>query len=191
MTQLAQDEAATGTSALTSFLAICFIALCWVLLFRLNEVFFESIGVSKYIAWIFLPAAIRMLSVMVFEWVGVIGLFFGALITSEPLLENNLSTALVLSALSALGPLAAVMICSKWLRLPRSLAGLGSRQICLFSLMGALFNVIPHNLYLYFSDKMSSPFEGLLPMFIGDLAGTAIVIYLSSLVLKFLIPARA
>ena len=190
MNQLAEDEALTWSKVTTSFLAICIIALSWYVLFRFNDMFFATIGFSKHISWIFLPAAIRMLSVMVFEWVGAIGLFIGALITSDFLLDDYLSTALVLASLSALGPVLAVAVCSRWLGLPRSLSGLGPRQICLFALMGAIFNVIPHNIYLYFAGHLSSPFMGLLPMLIGDLVGTAIIIYVASVILKLCLSPR-
>lgn len=191
MTQVMRDEKGARISVMSSFMAIAFVALCWVLLFKLNDVFFASIGFSTHISWIFLPAAIRMLSVLVFEWVGALGLFFGALVTSDLFSDVDFSTALALSTMSALGPVVAIEICSRWLGLSRTLRGLGPRQICLFALVGAIFNVIPHNIYLYGSGLMSSPFEGLVPMFVGDLAGTAIVIYLTSLILKLVLPARA
>lgn len=190
MAQLAQDEDGAQVSVLPSLLAIFIVALAWILLYKLNNIVFASIGISQYISWIFLPAAIRMLSVLVFEWVGAIGLFFGALITSDPFVDSNLSTALVLSTLSALGPVIAIMVCTKWLMLPRSLQGLRPRQICLFSLVGAIFNVIPHNLYLFGAGLVSSPLEGVVPMFVGDITGTAIVIYLTSLILKLCLPVR-
>lgn len=190
MTQLAEDENSTLARVLSSFLAIIFIALSWCLLFKFNEILFATSEFSKHISWIFLPAAIRMLSVMVFEWVGAVGLFIGAMITSDILLGDNFSTALVLSSLSALGPVFAVAVCSKWLGLSRTLSGLGPRQICLFALIGALFNVVPHNIYLYFAGHMQTPFTGLLPMLIGDLVGTAIVIYLTSIVLRLCLSPR-
>lgn len=189
MNKLAQDEGRAQESVLSSLVVIFFVALLWIALFKINNLFSTWIGFSKYIAWIFLPAAIRMLSVLVFEWVGAIGLFFGALFTSEPFTGDSFSTALVISSLSALGPVFAVAICTKWLNLPRTLHGIGPRQICLYSLMGATFNVIPHNLFLYGAGYMPNPFTGILPMFIGDLAGTAIVIYLTSLILKLWMPA--
>lgn len=189
MNKLAQDETRAQNSVLSSLLVILFVALLWVLLFKINQFFSDWIGFSKYISWIFLPAAIRMLSVLVFEWVGAIGLFLGALFTSDLFTGDSFSTALVVSTLSALGPVFAVAVCTKWLNLPLTLHGIGPRQICLYSLMGAIFNVIPHNLFLYSAGYMPTPFTGILPMFIGDLAGTAIVIYVTSLVLKLCMPA--
>jgi hypothetical protein len=164
------------------------VAALWVGLFKLNEFFFETIGVTPYISWIFLPAAIRMISVMLLDWVGAIGLFVGALITNAPLFDQNLSEAIVLAGLSALGPVLAVAFCTRWLSMPENFSGLGLRQLTLFGLVGALCNVIPHNIYFYLSDRMRSPLEGIFPMFIGDMLGTVIVLFVCAFVLKTAFP---
>ena len=166
------------------------VATIWIGLYKLNAVFFSSIGGGHFISWIFLPAAIRMLSVMLLEWVGAAGLFIGAVITSDPVFNHNLSEAITLAGLSALGPVLALSCCTRWLRLPANLAGLGPRQLTLFGLVGALCNVIPHNIYFYFAGLMQSPFEGMIPMFVGDLLGTLIMLYLAALILKFGFPHR-
>jgi hypothetical protein len=166
------------------------VAGLWVGLFKLNEFFFETIGVSQYITWIFLPAAIRMISVMLLDWVGAVGLFVGALITNAPLLDQNLSDAIVLAGLSALGPVLAVAFCTRWLNMAENFSGLGLSKLTLFGLVGALCNVIPHNIYFYLSDRMQSPLDGIAPMFIGDMLGTLIVLYVCALVLKTAFPQR-
>ena len=166
------------------------VAALWVGLFKLNAIFFESIGVSQYISWIFLPAAIRMISVMLFDWIGAAGLFVGAVITSDPVFNHNFSDAIALAGMSALGPVLAVTFCTRWLRMPENFSGLSPRQLTLFGLVGALCNVIPHNIYFYVTDRVQSPLAGVIPMFVGDLLGTVIVLYVSALVLKYVFPER-
>lgn len=166
------------------------VAIAWVLLFKLNEAIFTSIGVSKYISWVFLPAAIRMASVMVFEWVGVGGLFLGALFTSDLIQSNDFSEAIILSGMSAFGPMLALLICTHFFNLPSSLSGLNLKQLTIFGLIGAVCNVVPHNLYFYFSDRMETPFAGVTPMFIGDVSGTLIILYLIALILRVALPKR-
>ncbi len=173
-----------------SFAFVAGVAAFWVALFKLNAVFFEWIGVSQYVSWIFLPAAIRMISVMLLDWIGAAGLFVGAIITSDPLLNNNLTEAIALAGLSALGPVLAVTFCTRWLRMPANFSGLGPRQLTLFGLVGALCNVIPHTIYFYVADRMHRPLDGVLPMFVGDLLGTVIVLYVCALVLKYVFPER-
>ena len=162
------------------------VALLWVLLFRLNRWAFSYIDVTIFISWIFLPAAIRMLAIMACDWVGALGLFAGALITNQADPAAGLTDGLVLAFLSATGPLLAFWCCTRLLRLPPTLTGLTAWQLLVFAVVGALLNAVPHNIYFYFSGRMTSPIEGLVPMFFGDLLGTMVVLYAASLALRLI-----
>ena len=163
------------------------VALLWVLLFRLNRWAFSSIDVTIFISWIFLPAAIRMLAIMACDWVGALGLFAGALITNQADPAAGLTDGLVLAFLSATGPLLAFWCCTRLLRLPPTLTGLTAWQLLVFAVVGALLNAVPHNIYFYFSGRMTSPIEGLVPMFFGDLLGTMVVLYAASIALRLMV----
>lgn len=167
------------------------VALLWVLLFRLNRWAFSSIDVTVFISWIFLPAAIRMLAIMAFDWVGAVGLFAGALFTNQADPTISLNDGIVLAFLSSAGPLVAFWCCTRLLRLPFTLAGLTAKQLLVFATVGAVLNAVPHNIYFYLSGRMTSPIEGLVPMFLGDLIGTMVVLYAVSLALRLLFKRTA
>ncbi len=167
------------------------VALLWVLLFRLNRWAFSSIDVTVFISWIFLPAAIRMLAIMAFDWVGAVGLFAGALFTNQADPTISLNDGIVLAFLSSAGPLVAFWCCTRLLRLPFTLAGLTAKQLLVFATLGAVLNAVPHNIYFYLSGRMTSPIEGLVPMFLGDLIGTMVVLYAVSLALRLLFKRTA
>lgn len=173
------------TNFLTKLLLAGVVALLWVLLFSLNQWAFSVTEVSSYISWIFLPAALRMLAVMVCDWVGAVGLFVGAMLTNQTDLTGGLGDGLMLAFLSAIGPMLAFWFCTKLLSLSKDLSGLTATQLFVFALTGALFNAVPHNIYLYLSGRMSSPIEGLVPMLVGDLVGTLIMLYVVSVALRF------
>lgn len=156
------------------------VAFAWIALFQVNVWLFSEINLTSFISWIFLPAAIRMLAVMIGGWTGALGLFIGAIITNLSLLEFEPSNVLILAALSALGPLVAVHLCTRWLQLPGDFAGLQRSQLLVFAVAGAVFNVFPHNLFFYTTGLSYDAWSGLLPMFVGDLVGTLIVLYLAS-----------
>lgn len=160
------------------------VALLWVLLFHLNHWALSAFSVTPFISWIFFPAALRMLAVMVCQWVGALGLFVGALITNQTAPSGEFADGLILALLSAIGPLVAVWFCTRLLSLPLTLAGLTARQLLVFAGVGALLNAVPHNIYFYVSGRTSHPFEGLAPMFFGDLLGTLVVLYVASFVLR-------
>ncbi len=122
------------------------VALLWVLLFRLNRWAFSSIDVTVFISWIFLPAAIRMLAIMAFDWVGAVGLFAGALFTNQADPTISLNDGIVLAFLSSAGPLVAFWCCTRLLRLPFTLAGLTAKQLLVFATLGAVLNAVPHNI---------------------------------------------
>jgi hypothetical protein len=160
------------------------VVLLWTLLFYLNEWLFSDLSLSKVINWIFLPAAIRMLSVMVLGWVGAVGLFVGALLTNDMMMHAGWADAVVIAGLSALGPVAAVKACGTWLQMSADLSGLRPSQLMIFSLAGAVFNVVPHNIYFFFSGHTPDIFSGMIPMLVGDLLGTLVILYFASLALK-------
>jgi len=192
-----RDDAPTGaapktqTNVLTIATSAIAVALLWVLLFRLNQWAFSSFEVTVFITWIFLPAAIRMLAVMACDWVGALGLFAGALFTNQTNSSGGLTDGLVLAFLSAAGALVAFWCCTRLLRLPSNLTGLTARQLLVFAITGAMFNAVPHNIYFYLSDRMASPIEGLVPMFLGDLLGTVVVLYAVSFALRLMFKRQA
>ena len=162
------------------------VALTWVALYQFNSALFADIHLTGFISWIFFPAAIRMLAVMVGGWLGALGLFFGALLTNLAQLWYEPFNALVIGALSALGPLVAVHMCTRWLRLPNDLAGLQHSQLMVYAVAGAVFNVFPHNLYFYLTGLSVDAWSGILPMFVGDLTGTLVVLYVASLLIRLI-----
>jgi hypothetical protein len=181
----------TQTNVLTIAASAIAVALLWVLLFRLNQWAFSSFEVTVFITWVFLPAAIRMLAVMACDWAGALGLFAGAVFTHQTDSTGDLTDGLVLAFLSATGPLVAFWCCTRLLSLPSNLTGLTARQLLVFATMGAVFNAVPHNIYFYLSDRMASPIEGLVPMFLGDLLGTVVVLYVVSFALRLMFKRQA
>jgi hypothetical protein len=158
-------------------------AALWVGLYRFNGWFFSSFSLSSYISWIFLPAAVRLLSVMVIGWPAAVGLWLGTFITCEPVLGVNVMESVEISSLSALGPVMAVALCTRGLRLPHDLSGLRTQHMAIFSLIAAACNVLPHVLLFAYMGKVDS-LSAVIPMFAGDVTGTWVVLYVASALLR-------
>lgn len=156
-------------------LEILVIALLWVSLFKLNEWLFNATSISQHINWIFLPAALRMVSVMLLGATGSIGLVLGAIITSNP--ANHAIDALILATLSGLCPYISVALCTHLFRLPQDLGGLNAKQLLGFAVAGGIFSVIPHHLYFYSRQQVAYFLDGAGAMLIGDIAGALIMLY--------------
>lgn len=180
------QEPAVANSVLGMLASGLLVVFLWTGLFYLNEWLFSAVSVSSVINWVFLPAAIRMLAVMALGWVGVVGLFIGALLTTDIVMHSGWHDAILIASLSALGPLVAVRACKRWLGVSDDLSGLRPSQLATFSLAGAVCNVVPHNIYFFFSGHRSDIFSGMVPMLVGDLLGTLVILYVASLALKLL-----
>jgi len=124
---------------------------------------------------------------MIGGWSGALGLFLGALATNAIFADLDLINSLIISALSALGPLAAVYLCTRWLKLPNDLSGLQRSQLLIFSVAGSIFNVFPHNLYFYLAGMADDAWSGVIPMLVGDIVGTLTVLYVASLSIRFVL----
>lgn len=160
------------------------IVAAWLVLFWLNDVLFDAAEVDAFISWIFLPAAIRVLAVMLFGWAGVVGLFLGSCITIGPDVAPNWAHAGAISLVSALAPLIAVRACHRRLNLPDTLAGLNPRNLLCFSIAGAATSVALHQPVFALFDTRDNVLEGVVPMFVGDLLGTALVLFAASFAIR-------
>ena len=118
------------------------VALTWVALFELNAYWFEFLAVSPYVGWVFLPAALRVLAVLLFKTRGVLGLFLGAFITNASLWGSEWWNALALSAVSALSPALALWLGVRWLDLMPTLDGLKGWQLLALSALAAVSNSV-------------------------------------------------
>lgn len=154
-----------------------------MLFYRLSLWVFSYFQYNPRVYWIFLPAGIRMISVFIFGWAGVAGLFIGSAITNE---EEMSSYVIYLAAISALSPMLVKRTCKWWFNIPSTLQGLTGKQLLVFSIAGAVANSLFSSLYFHLTDTIDT-LKSFLPMFVGDLLGTVIIFYLSKAILRFAI----
>lgn len=128
-----------------------------------------------------------MLAVMLAGSAGVVGLFVGALITNNPVIGINMTESLILSALSAAGPMAAVVLVVRAFGITNHLGGLKWWHLFVFAAVGALCNVIPTQAYFYLKGHVENLYHSVGAMLVGDLLGTVIVLYAASLVAKLVV----
>lgn len=170
---------------------VLMVAASWILLYLLNGLLFEALMVSSQVSWIFLPAALRMLSVLLFGWAGALGIFVGSLITGlYGSAGTDWAVSLQLAGLSALSPLVALLLAGRILHLRVNLSGLKSMQLLGLSVIAAGCAALLHNVGFVWLDLAVSVKSGLVPMFVGDLLGTLVVLYLARLVIGSLLSNR-
>lgn len=153
------------------------VALAWVALFKLNTYWFEFLSISPYVGWIFLPAALRLLAVLLFRARGVAGLLLGAAVTNDTLWLSDPMLATGLSASSALAPALALWLGARWLSLSSTLAGLSGLQLVALSALAAVCSSALHGLVFLGTSLDNHWIDSLVSMTVGDFVGTLLVLY--------------
>ena len=135
------------------------------------------------IAWLFLPAGVRLILIMVFEERSLLGLFLGAMTTGWIFNELNLSLWLItlISLIATLIPyLAYLMVkCFKF-ELKGDLENLNLDTIASLALSTALVSTLAHHLAFKLNAGIFGE-QGLtlvLTFFAGDLVGTLVILVL-------------
>ncbi len=171
-------------------LVISVIAVAWFVTFRLNSWVFGATEHTSVASWVFLPAAFRPLAILMFEEVGAIGLVLGGYFTVYGTARGDNFHEIMLSVVSGITPLFAVLL-GKWLfDIPRDLAGLRAGHIIVLSVSCATANAIVLNGYMWASGHLHGDFIQIATVFVGDVTGAAIVLFLLSSTLSFALPRR-
>jgi hypothetical protein len=159
-------------------------AAAWVVLHQVNAMWSEALAWSAGVTWLFLPAAIRPLAILLFGVWGAVGLFIGSLVTMTLFTDAQAGHVLAVAGLSALAPLLAVNLGLRLLKLEGHLGGMTARQLLALVVASAAVSVCLHNLYYWVADLQQGPFSGVVPMFVGDLLGTLLVLYAARSLLR-------
>ncbi len=154
--------------------------------FNLNQLVFSTLEFAPGVNWIFLPAGLRLLSTLLFAEEGAIGLLLGSLLITQFLYPSmDIITALGASFISAGAPYLTYRVALLY-GMPSSLqhltAGRLSALIVIYSAMSAFM----HQLWYVERGMSSDLMTGFGAMFIGDLAGTLIIIYAMKMLLAVL-----
>lgn len=157
-------------------IAVCGVALVWLAFFELNDWLFSQLAYTERAHWIFLPAALRVLAVLLLGGRGAIGLMIGAYLTLPHASPDDLALEIALSISSGLAPLAAVAICQRFFNINSDLAGLRGTHIVALSVASALANSVLLNIVMAVAGRHHG--DGLLAatIFIGDMLGAALLL---------------
>jgi len=175
-----------GTKSPTGlFLRFTVVASGWFVLYQLNNWLFDAFSLSQRVSWIFLPAAVRMLAVLGAGWVGALGIFAGSLATAAYSdVTYDIWTMLALASMSGLSPVLALLVGARIFNIQTNLEGLKANQLIGLSILVAAFAAVLHSVGFVWLGLSTGVVKNLLPMFVGDLIGTLVVLYLARLLIK-------
>lgn len=155
---------------------VAFISAAWIALFKTNDLLFSALAHTPRANWIFLPAGLRVLAVLLFGERAAVGLSVGAWFTLPHTEWDGLPLHACIAASSGIAPLLALWLCRRLTPIPHSLEGLGPRQILLLSLVAAFSNSVLLNTVLGLSGRLQGDVLQFITVLAGDMAGTAIVL---------------
>ena len=135
------------------------------------------------ISWLFLPAGVRLILIMVFEEKSLIGLFLGSLTTGLIFNELNQSLGLItlISMIATLAPYLAYRIVKHFkARLSDDLGQLNLDTIASLVLGVALMSTLSHHLVFRLNEGIFGVQElsSVMTFFAGDLIGTLVILLL-------------
>ncbi|MEO6921656.1 MAG: hypothetical protein ABI171_21825 [Collimonas sp.] len=170
-----------------NLLTITITVAVYTLVYTTNVWLFTHIEFNQGIAWIYLPAGIRLICTLLFAEAGVIGILIGSLLTSSiyALFPGDPVTTIGYSAISALAPYLSYRFTLREMRLQPSLSNLTTTNLLACILLYGLANPLLQLMWFVLRGVSYHFWSGLIVMSIGDLTGSLIVVYAIKLLLSF------
>ena len=172
------------------------LGLAWYGLASANDYVFQQLALNPNAHLIYLPAALRIIYPLVFREAGVFGIIIGSYLVIQDRVNDGLRLSdglleiVSLSVMSSLAPLIGIAIFKMLFTTKPDLADLKTVHFFALGSLCAASNALLHNLYYALSGRPVQPLELASTIFIGDVAGTVIVLSLLSFALTFFISRR-
>lgn len=162
-------------------------ALLYALAFGINSFLMDSLTFSVGVNWIFLPAGLRLLLTLLFGFSGAIGIALASvLIAINFYFQHDLISGIGAGLIGGLAPYFANLFVFKNMSLTSNLETLDGNKLlnCIF--IYSLISPVLHQAWFYIRGINANFIEHVGVMFIGDLVGTLIIIYLAKLAIRSL-----
>lgn len=159
---------------------VLLVALVWLVFFELNALAFSSFEHNSRVHWIFLPAGLRLIAVLLFRERGVIGLLIGSYFTLPHAQPSDLTYELLLSVSSGIAPLLAVLLCTRLFPIQLNLSGLRGKHIIALSIACAAMNAFLLTSSMAVSGRLYGDIMQIWVIFVGDMLGAALLLLLIS-----------
>jgi hypothetical protein len=170
--------------ALPTLLAI---ALAYFLLDALNRLLFSSAILTTGGNWIYLPSGLRLAFILIFLNTGALGVVLAScaigLVHSsgmDPL------TVLGSGLITGFSPWLARLICLDKFKLDTELHQLNASALVKMAVIFAALNAVMQQMWLTWREPSTQFVEATAVMFVGDLLGTFVLLYIAKYVISLL-----
>lgn len=168
------------TPVIHALLVVGATAALWWAAFHVNSWLFTPAAFSARANWIFLPAGLRLVAVLLMGARGAAGLMLGAYLTLPVTTPDIGYYELSLIISSGVAPLFAVVWYRQIAGINANLTGLNGWHIIGLACVCAATNAIWLNALHATTAKQPATFEAVAAVFVGDIVGAALVLTLIS-----------
>jgi hypothetical protein len=176
--------------ALGWVLIVIGLALAWYGLASANDFVFQKLALTPNATLIYLPAALRIIYVLVFRKTGVLAIIIGSYLVIQDRVNDGLMDIFSLAVLSGLAPLIGIAVFKMLFTTKPDLVDLKTVHFFALGSLCAASNAAFLTLYYAMLGRPAQPLDLIMTIFIGDTVGTVIVLSLLSFVLTFFISRR-
>jgi hypothetical protein len=170
----------TPSIRLTQQIAIvCGVALTWVCLDLIKDGYFEFLQVNDFLYSIYLLSGIRLLMIILFGWLGALGLFIGYFSSGVLTRDFAIGVALALGLISTLTPLLAFGLWKRLTGLSSNFKNVSLGAIIFLVFLYSGLTALVRGVYLYITDITTS-----LALIWADLLANAVGAFLFLYLLK-------
>jgi hypothetical protein len=169
-----------SSDRLQLFLVGVFIsAALYAILFFLNDWLTETLKYDLGVSWVYLPAGLRLFLILIFGLSGAIGIAFASFTISYfGAFPSDLVTCMGIGLISGFAPLLAMRVVLSNIQISNDLSNLSMQKIILCVVVYALMSAGLHQLWFGLRGLESGSLNHFLVMFIGDVAGSILLIAL-------------
>jgi hypothetical protein len=153
------------------------VAILYFVGFYANDVLFSDLEHHRGAHWIFLPAGLRLLGILLLGSMGAIGIFLGSLLAALIMGQSTPLGMIVESLISAGAPLLTYYLALRY-GLSVNLKNLTARSLFILATFFAATSALLHSIWFATQGIAESFAASFLAMFVGNLLGTIIVLYI-------------
>jgi len=154
-------------------------AALYATLFFLNDWLTETLRYDLGVSWVYLPAGLRLFLILIFGLSGAIGIAFASFTISYfGAFPSDLVTCMGIGLISGFAPLLAMRVVLSNIQISNDLSNLNMQKIILCVVVYAMMSSGLHQLWFGLRGLESGSLNHFLVMFIGDVAGSILLIAL-------------
>lgn len=182
------NEQFTGMSSLRlHFLSIAGTAIAFVVSLWINQVVFTDTSFVRGINWIYLPSGIRLLSTLLVGVDGFIGLLVsGLLVDFLYWFPHDPVRAIAGAIFGSLAPYLVYRLALERYNLSASLTNLTPKRLLILAVAYSIANPLLHHIWFALQGDTHKLVESFFMMFVGDLFGALIMLYIVKGILALL-----